>query len=68
MIEEAKILSSWAPNLVVKLPATNAGIEAYEICTALGMNVAATVCFTVPQALAVGEAAERGRKKRGKTA
>lgn len=63
MIEEAKILSSWAPNLVVKLPATNAGIEAYEICTALGMNVAATVCFTVPQALAVGEAAERGRKK-----
>lgn len=63
MIEEAKRFASWAPNVVVKLPATNAGIEAYEVCTGLGLNVAATVSFTVPQVLAVGEAAERGRKK-----
>ncbi len=61
MVEQAKILSSWAPNIVVKLPATRAGIEAYEECTALGMNVAATVSFTVPQVLAVGEARARGK-------
>lgn len=63
MIEQAKILSSWAPNIVVKLPATRAGIEAYEECTALGMNVAATVSFTVPQVLAVGEARAKGKAR-----
>lgn len=63
MIRQAKILSSWAPNIVVKIPATQAGIRAYEECVALGMNVAATVSFTVPQVLAVGEAAQRGRER-----
>ena len=60
MIEQAKILASWAPNIVVKMPATNAGIKAYEECAALGLNVAATVSFTVPQVLVVGEAGARG--------
>lgn len=63
MIAQAKILASWAPNIVVKLPATRAGIEAYEECTALGMNVAATVSFTVPQVLAVGEARAKGKAR-----
>ena len=63
MIQQAKTLASWAPNIVVKLPATNAGITAYEECVAQGLNVAATVSFTVPQVLAVGEAAERGQKR-----
>ena len=63
MVEQAKKLSSWAPNIVVKLPATNAGIQAYEECAALGINVAATVSFTVPQVLAAAEAAERGKKR-----
>ena len=61
--QQAKILSSWAPKIVVKMPATNAGIKAYEECAALGLNVAATVSFTVPQALAVGEAAARGKER-----
>lgn len=63
MVEQAKRLASWADNIVVKLPATAAGIEAYEECVALGFNVAATVSFTVPQVLAVGEARERGKKR-----
>lgn len=63
MIEQAKILASFAPNIVVKMPATNAGITAYEECAALGLNVAATVSFTVPQVLAVGEAAKRGKER-----
>lgn len=63
MLEQAKALAAWAPNIVVKLPATNAGIWAYEQCVALGLNVAATVSFTVPQVLAVGEAAARGKEK-----
>ena len=51
------------PNIVVKLPATRAGIRAYEECAALGINVAATVSFTVSQVLAVGEAAKRGKER-----
>lgn len=63
MIEQAQILASWAPNIVVKMPATNAGIKAYEECVARGLNVAATVSFTVPQVLEVGAAAARGKKR-----
>lgn len=63
MIDQAARLASWADNLVVKLPATRAGIEAYEECAAKGMNVAATVSFTVPQVLAVGAAAARGKAR-----
>ena len=63
MIAQAGRLASWAKNICVKLPATRSGIEAYEECVALGYNVAATVSFTVSQALRVGEARERGRKR-----
>lgn len=63
MIEQAQRLASWADNIVVKLPATRAGIEAYEECAAKGLNVAATVSFTVPQVLSVGEAAARGKAR-----
>lgn len=60
MLAQAKQFAAWFPNVVIKLPATKAGIRAYEECAALGYNVAATVGFTVPQALAVAEAAKRG--------
>ncbi|MCC8165491.1 MAG: transaldolase family protein, partial [Planctomycetes bacterium] len=63
MVEQAKILASWSPNIVVKLPCTAAGIRAFEECVALGFNVAASVSFTVPQVLAVAEARERGKKR-----
>jgi transaldolase len=53
-----------APNIQVKLPATEAGILAMEEVTARGVNVNATVCFTVSQAVAVAEAVERGLKRR----
>jgi transaldolase len=53
-----------APNMQVKAPVTRAGVEALEELTAAGADVNATVCFTVPQALAVGEAVERGLRRR----
>jgi len=53
-----------APNMQVKIAATSAGIEAIEAVTAAGVNVNATVSFTVPQALAVAEAVERGLRRR----
>ena len=62
--EQAVHFAGLAPNMQVKAPVTRAGIEALEEMTASGVNVNATVCFTVPQALAVGEAVERGLRRR----
>ncbi len=60
MLEQGIRFGGLAPNMQVKFPATRAGIEAVEAATAAGVNINATVCFTVPQALAVAEAVERG--------
>jgi transaldolase len=64
MLEQAKRFNALAPNMQVKMPATRAGIQAIEEATAEGVNINATVSFTVPQALAVAEAVERGLKRR----
>lgn len=53
-----------APNMQVKAPVTSAGVEAIEEATYNGVSINATVCFTVPQAIAVGEAMERGLNRR----
>ena len=53
-----------APNMIVKIPATKAGIPAMEEATHQGVSINATVCFTLPQCLAVAEAVERGLQSR----
>ena len=53
-----------APNMIVKIPVTRAGIPAIEEATFQGISINATVCFTVPQCIAVAEAVERGLKRR----
>jgi transaldolase len=60
MLEQGLRFATLAPNMQVKFPATRAGIVAIEQATAAGVSINATVCFTVPQAIAVGEAVERG--------
>lgn len=60
LVEQARHFDTLAPNLQVKVPATRAGIAAIEEITAAGISINATVCFTVPQAVAVAEAVERG--------
>ena len=62
--EQAVYFKSLAPNIMVKMPVTLAGVKAIEESTYNGVNVNATVSFTVPQALAVAEAIERGLKRR----
>lgn len=63
MLTLAERYASWYPNLVIKLPATKAGLVVYEACVARGYSVAATLSFTVPQVIAVAEAAKRGQEK-----
>ena len=60
MLEQGVRFAGLAPNIQVKFPATRAGIRAIELATAAGVSINATVCFTVAQAIAVGEAVERG--------
>ncbi len=64
MVAQARHFHTLAPNLQIKMPVTAAGIAALEEATSEGINVTATVCFTVPQALAVAEAVERGIARR----
>ena len=62
--EQALRFSSLAPNMIVKIPATTAGIAAFEEVTYRGVSVNATVCFSLPQCVAVAEAVERGLVRR----
>lgn len=64
LAEQAERFSTLAPNIIVKLPATQAGIAAMEEVTFRGVSVNATVSFTVAQVVAVAEAVERGIERR----
>lgn len=64
MATQAVYFSSLAPNIQVKIPVTKAGLVAIEEATYKGVSINATVSFTVPQALAVAEAIERGLMRR----
>jgi len=64
IVEQAIRFDALAPNMIVKIPATRAGIDAIEQVTALGISINATVSFTVSQCLAVAEAVERGLQRR----
>jgi transaldolase len=62
--EQAIHFNTLAPNMIVKIPVTKAGIQAIEEATYHGVSINATVSFTVPQAIAVAEAVERGLNRR----
>jgi len=64
IVNQASHFSRLAPNMIVKIPATSAGIPAIEEATYRGISVNATVSFTLPQAIAVAEAIERGLRRR----
>lgn len=62
--EQALHFNSLAPNMIVKIPVTGAGVKAIEEATYRGVSINATVSFSVPQAIAVAEAVERGLDRR----
>lgn len=64
MVAQAVEFSGFAPNIIVKLPATAAGIGAIEEATYRGVSVNVTVSVSVSQALAAAEAIERGLDRR----
>jgi transaldolase len=66
IVEQALAFNQLAPNMIVKIPVTRAGIPAIEEATYRGVTINATVSFTLPQCIAVAEAVERGLKRREK--
>ncbi|MGZ8735571.1 MAG: transaldolase family protein [Nocardioides sp.] len=64
LVAQAVQFNALAPNIIVKIPATEVGIRAMEEATYRGVSINATVSFTLPQAIAVAEAVERGLERR----
>ena len=62
MVEQGLGLKALAPNIMVKVPGTQAGVMAICLLTAMGVPTNATLVFTVPQILAVAEAVKRGKE------
>jgi transaldolase len=51
MIEQARLISTWAPNVVIKIPATATGVEATSVLAKDNIKVNFTLCFSLNQAL-----------------
>jgi transaldolase len=64
IVAQATRFSALADNMIVKIPATAAGIAAIEEATYSGISINATVSFTVAQAVLVAEAVESGLRRR----
>jgi transaldolase len=63
MVAQGRRFAGLAPNIIVKFPATLAGISAIEEATAAGVSVNVTVCFSVSQAVAAAAAIDRGLRR-----
>ncbi len=64
MVDQAAGFDGIARNIIVKFPATRAGITAMEEASFRGISVNATVSISVAQAVAAAEAIERGLARR----
>ncbi|HBG16675.1 MAG TPA: transaldolase, partial [Firmicutes bacterium] len=62
MLRQGIGLKALSPNIMIKSPATKEGIYNIMLLTALAIPTNATVCFTLPQILAVAEAVRKGKE------
>lgn len=51
MLEQARQIATWAPNVVIKIPATAEGLEVTSALKKENIKVNMTLCFSVNQAL-----------------
>jgi len=51
MIEQARDISTWAPNMAIKIPITPDGLEATSILAKEGVKINMTLCFSLNQAV-----------------
>jgi len=51
MIEQAQVIATWAPNVVIKIPATTDGLEVISVLAKEDIKVNMTLCFSLNQAI-----------------
>ncbi|UCC60038.1 MAG: fructose-6-phosphate aldolase [Dehalococcoidia bacterium] len=51
MIEEARVVSSWSPNVIVKIPMPESGLQVISSLSREGIRTNLTLCFSLNQAL-----------------
>jgi transaldolase len=51
MIQEAREVSSWSPNVIVKIPMSASGLEAIAVLSSEGIKSNLTLCFSLNQAI-----------------
>ena len=51
MIEQARDISTWAPNVAIKIPVTTDGLEAISILAKEKIKINMTLCFSLNQAI-----------------
>lgn len=56
LVAEARELASWHPNVVVKIPIDNEGLEAIHRCSKEGIRINTTLIFSANQALLAARA------------
>lgn len=56
MIKEARELAKWAPNVVVKIPMTEEGLNAVNVLSKEGIKTNVTLIFSVAQGLMAAKA------------
>ncbi len=61
IINQAREMYTWIPNVHIKIPVVVAGLEAAEILSAEGMRLNMTLCFSQEQAAAVHAATKDSR-------
>jgi transaldolase len=62
MVETAQEIRAIAPNLMIKVPASNEGVDVVRVLTSMAIPTNVTTCFTLPQIWAVANAAADGVK------
>ncbi len=51
MLTQARSIATWAPNVIIKIPATLEGLEVTRALATDGIKVNMTLCFSVNQAI-----------------
>jgi transaldolase len=60
MVEQAKELAALSPNVMIKVPGSQQGVEVVRTLTSMAISTNVTTCFTLPQMMAVARAAAEG--------
>jgi transaldolase len=60
MYQQAEDLASIAANVMVKVPASQQGVDVVRYLTSKAISTNVTTCFTMPQIMAVARAAKEG--------